>query len=179
MPNLSAEDRARLAELARKATKGPWYAASDPANDCPSHAGAGLALVDTGRHSDWPIARLAEWNNAPFIAACRDAVPALRAQVAELREALEECACVCEIAYVGGSPRAVKCPRCRALSTPLDERTRDVAALIEAERTRCIGIVEYSVGDPTTREKTVARIREGHEQHTNSAARLAGAKETT
>jgi len=37
-----------------------------------------------------------------------------------------------------------------------------------AEEKRCIGIAEYSINDAALREKIVARIREGHEQHTNA-----------
>jgi hypothetical protein len=64
----AAELVARLTELDAKATPGPWFAAGDDAEDCPDHAGSGLALVDTGRMSDWPAARLCEWYNARLIA---------------------------------------------------------------------------------------------------------------
>jgi hypothetical protein len=37
------------------------------------------------------------------------------------------------------------------------------------EKRRCVGIVEYSVTYQQDREKTVARIQSGHEQHTNRA----------
>lgn len=37
------------------------------------------------------------------------------------------------------------------------------------ESGRCIGIIEYSVNDAHDRNKAVARIRSGHEQHTNRA----------
>ena len=46
----------------------PWFVAGDEAEDCPPHKDSGLALVDTGRTADWPIARLCEWNTAKFIA---------------------------------------------------------------------------------------------------------------
>ena len=49
--------------------EGPWFAAADEAEDSPPHKNSGLALVDTGRTSDWPIARLCEWNTAKYIAA--------------------------------------------------------------------------------------------------------------
>jgi len=44
----------------------------------------------------------------------------------------------------------------------------DDAVRVEEKR-RCIGIVEYSVMYQQDREKTVARIQSGHEQHTNRA----------
>ena len=55
-----------------KPTEGPWYVGADDAADCPSHKNSGLAMVDTGRSADWPIARLVEWNNAPLLAAALD-----------------------------------------------------------------------------------------------------------
>lgn len=48
--------------------EGPYYVAADDALDCPPHANSGLALVDTGRSGDWPIARLCEWHTARRIA---------------------------------------------------------------------------------------------------------------
>src|SRR5690348_15624479 len=59
-------------------TPGPWYAANDAAEDCPDHTNSGLALIDTGRTEDWPIARLVEWNNAHLIAAAPDLLAALK-----------------------------------------------------------------------------------------------------
>lgn len=47
----------------------PWFAADDEANECGPHKQSGLALVDTGRSEDWPIARLCHWPVARFIAA--------------------------------------------------------------------------------------------------------------
>ena len=46
----------------------PWFVAGDEANDCQPHKDSGLALVDTGRTEDWPIARLCEWDTDKFIA---------------------------------------------------------------------------------------------------------------
>lgn len=37
------------------------------------------------------------------------------------------------------------------------------------EREQAIGTVEYSINDKALREKVVARIREGNEQHLNRA----------
>ena len=45
----------------------PWHIAGDDAKDCPAHKDSGLALVDTGRAEDWPIARLCEWGSAKVI----------------------------------------------------------------------------------------------------------------
>jgi hypothetical protein len=59
----------KLRELAGKATEGPYFADLDDAIDAPDHKKSGLALVDTGRVSDWPIARLIEWDQARYTAA--------------------------------------------------------------------------------------------------------------
>jgi hypothetical protein len=56
--------------IAKAATPGPYFIGDDTATDAKPHANSGLALVDTGRDSDWPIARLCEWNSANHIAAC-------------------------------------------------------------------------------------------------------------
>jgi hypothetical protein len=60
-------------------TPGPWYVGDDAAPDCPDHHNSGLALVDTGRSGDWPIARLCEWNNVNLIAAAPELLAALEA----------------------------------------------------------------------------------------------------
>lgn len=60
--------RAELRALAKKAPEGPWFAGEDPAEDAPVH-GNSLAMVDTGRESDWPVARLTEWHTAEYLAA--------------------------------------------------------------------------------------------------------------
>lgn len=62
-----------------KHTEGPWYIGADDAADCPDHKNSGLAMIDTGRSADWPIARLCEWNNASLIAAAPDLLEACRA----------------------------------------------------------------------------------------------------
>lgn len=61
----------------------PWFAAEDRAEDCPAHKNSGLALVDTGRSGDWPIARLCEWQTAEFIAKSPERIRALLDQLAE------------------------------------------------------------------------------------------------
>ncbi len=63
-------------------TPGPWFVAPDDAEDCPAHAGSGLALVETGRENDPFIAQLVEWNNAHLIAAAPDLLAACEAMVA-------------------------------------------------------------------------------------------------
>lgn len=67
MTPLAALDR--LDDLAEKATPGPYYVALDDALECGPHRNSGLSLVDTGRQSDWPIARLCETSSANLIAA--------------------------------------------------------------------------------------------------------------
>jgi hypothetical protein len=60
---------AELRALAEAATPGPYFAASDDAEECGPHRNSGLSLVDTGRREDWPIARLCESPSAAWIAA--------------------------------------------------------------------------------------------------------------
>jgi len=67
------------------ATEGPWFVGPDDATDCPDHSHSGLALVDTGRSSDWPVARLCEWQNAKFIVEAITDIPALIAEVKRLQ----------------------------------------------------------------------------------------------
>jgi hypothetical protein len=83
-------DEARLKELlaiCRKAPEGPYFADADAAEDCPDHRHSGLAMVDTGRSADWPIARLCEWPTAKFIEAFDPTTcAALIREVLRLRE---------------------------------------------------------------------------------------------
>ena len=72
------------AEL-KAATPGPYFVGTDSAVDCPDHAHSGLALVDTGRESDWPIARLCEWPTARFIAGSWTNISALLDSHCELQ----------------------------------------------------------------------------------------------
>lgn len=52
----------------------PWFVSHDEAQDCRPHTNSGLAKIDTGRESDWPVARLLEWPTAYFIVrACNNA----------------------------------------------------------------------------------------------------------
>lgn len=73
---LTLERLAEIEQAVAKATPGPYYVAADDAADTVDHAGSGLSLVDTGRHGDWPIARLCETNNADLIALCDPATVA-------------------------------------------------------------------------------------------------------
>lgn len=57
-------------------TEGPWFISGDDAEDTAHHAHSGLAMIDTGRVSDWPIARLCEWNNVYLLAAAPDLLAA-------------------------------------------------------------------------------------------------------
>lgn len=85
------DDLEKLRALALAAPEGPYFAAEDPADDARPHRGSGLALVDTGRASDWPIARLTEWNTARYLAAVHpQAVLALLDRVAEAERMLAE-----------------------------------------------------------------------------------------
>src|SRR5688572_20127798 len=76
---------AQLEALYLTAIQGPYFVGYDEANDCPAHKDSGLALIDTGRTSDWPVARLCEWPTAVFIAALVNAFPALLAELTALR----------------------------------------------------------------------------------------------
>lgn len=78
--------------MSEKHTPGPWYVSADEAADCPDHHGSGLAMVDTGRSADWPIARLCEWNNARVIACLPDLLAALEAAPVEAPLGLTEMA---------------------------------------------------------------------------------------
>jgi hypothetical protein len=48
----------------------PWFVTHDEAKDCPPHANSGLAKIDSGRESDWFVARLLEWPTAHYIVRC-------------------------------------------------------------------------------------------------------------
>jgi hypothetical protein len=76
----------QIAELLDKVPEPPWFVDSDEAKECGPHSYSGLALVDTGRTSEWPIARLCEWPTANFIAAAPEIVRQLLAENAELRQ---------------------------------------------------------------------------------------------
>lgn len=95
---MESETRPDLRSLAAKAPEGPWFAAEDQADDARPHKGSGLALVDTGRADDWPIARLTEWHTARYIAAVDpqtvirhlDEIAALTAERSALEKKLGE-----------------------------------------------------------------------------------------
>ena len=72
---------ARLRSLHEKATPGPVFVAADCADDTIAHRDSGLALIDTGRQEDWPIARLCHWPDAEYIAALHNALPAILAEL--------------------------------------------------------------------------------------------------
>lgn len=70
----------------------PWFVAFDDAKECGPHKDSGLALVDTGRSNDWPIARLCYWPQAEFIANAPTDIDYLLVRVAEMEAALRESA---------------------------------------------------------------------------------------
>ena len=62
-------------------TPGPYFAGEDTGTDCPAHSGSGLAIIDTGRESDWPIARHVEWNNVALLTAAPELLENLKDMV--------------------------------------------------------------------------------------------------
>ena len=75
----------------KEISEAPWFAAGDCADDCPPHKNSGLALVDTGRSSDWPIARLCHWDVAVFIAKAPERIAALVEYVRANEKLIKEC----------------------------------------------------------------------------------------
>lgn len=69
----------QIDELRESLPDGPYFVNFDDGSDCPNHANSGLAVVDTGRTEDWPIARHCHWPVAKMIAA----LPALLATLDE------------------------------------------------------------------------------------------------
>lgn len=66
------QSSANFRTLLDNATPGPYFVSHDDGgvDDFLAHKGIGLALVDTGRSGDWPIAHFSEWPTANFIARC-------------------------------------------------------------------------------------------------------------
>jgi len=90
MPLNESELNEKL-QLCEKAPQGPYFVGFDDAHDAPDHENSGLAMVDTGRADDWPIARLCEWNAARFIAAFDPTTCAeLVREVLRLRQAMRD-----------------------------------------------------------------------------------------
>lgn len=81
----AAEALEEVLARSKRAIEGPYYVAIDDAEDTGEHRNSGLALVETGRQSDWPVARLCEWETAYFIAAMEDFI---RTHADTLRAAL-------------------------------------------------------------------------------------------
>ena len=75
---MNREEIERIDALAKKATPGPYFVASDDADDTTVHKDSGLAMIDTGRCGDWPVLRLGEWPTTEFVAAVLNAWPTLR-----------------------------------------------------------------------------------------------------
>lgn len=80
-----------LLALCEWAIKGPYFVSHDnkdmDSDDYRAHVGSGLAVVDTGRDTDWPVARFCEWPTAQLIARCD---PATMRVVYEALERLTE-----------------------------------------------------------------------------------------
>lgn len=61
-----------LRELCGAATTGPYFVSHDDKEmddgGYRAHVASGLAIIDTGRVGDWPIARFCEWPQAELIA---------------------------------------------------------------------------------------------------------------
>ena len=86
-----------LRELIAAATPGPYFVSHDcgqKAADFLAHSGSGLAIVDTGRGEDWPIARFCEWPQAQLIA--RMASPEVALKVLEALEGANGFAIECQ-----------------------------------------------------------------------------------
>src|SRR5947207_977831 len=78
--------------------------------------------------------------------------------------------CTCGKEYQGRKMIAPDCAPCQDDGDTAQALFDAEAAGMERANERAVGIVEYSVGDPTTREKTIARIRDPEfGQHTNEA----------
>lgn len=68
-----------LKALEAKAIKGPVFVAEDDAEDVPNHKQSGLAMLETGRQSDWHYGRLMEWHEARFVAMLINQYPVILA----------------------------------------------------------------------------------------------------
>lgn len=85
--NESGRTELTMRELCERAIPGPYFVShddKDPGEDYHAHIGSGLAVVDTGRSGDWPVARFCEWPTAQLIARCPPSV------MLAVVEALEE-----------------------------------------------------------------------------------------
>lgn len=81
-----------LCERHSRIPEGPYFVGVDEATDYPPHTNSGLSLVDTGRQSDWPIARLCEGPTADAIADIPAMLTAIREAAAELARLTAELA---------------------------------------------------------------------------------------
>lgn len=111
---------ARIRELDAKFPDGPYFVSGDEAEDCPDHANSGLALVDTGRSSDWPIARLCEWPQARFIAEGLTLLPAfaeaLDAALKIIEDEPHDDGCPTSMWWLKGVTPPCSCFKSRALA---------------------------------------------------------------
>jgi hypothetical protein len=105
-------DLAELRRLAEAATPGPYFVALDDALDTIQHRNSGLAMVDTGRESDWPIARLQEWHDARYIAACS---PERILAMLDVIAAADNLSRACVSIGHGQTSPSQECPICRRI----------------------------------------------------------------
>lgn len=66
--------------LLKGATPGPYFVShddKDPGKNYHAHISSGLAVIDTGRSEDWPVARFCEWPTARYLARLDPAVMAV------------------------------------------------------------------------------------------------------
>lgn len=87
---ISDETIYKLLVLLKRVPEGPYYYGPDDAEDCPPHAGSGLSMVDSGRTSEWPAARLCEAPMAKLIAEALTALPSILAELQSRRSLLRE-----------------------------------------------------------------------------------------
>lgn len=116
MSEITDERLTEVLALCQGPPEGPWFASVDDADDAAPHKNSGLSMVDTGRQSDWPVARLTEAKTAKYIAAIDPDF--MRALITELQErrasspaagrdaVIEECAKVVDDFNAQGSALA-------------------------------------------------------------------------
>lgn len=93
--NESGRTELTMRELCERAIPGPYFVShddKDPGEDYHAHIGSGLAVVDTGRSGDWPVARFCEWPTAQLIARCSpDTMKAVYEQLVKSKRPHDYC----------------------------------------------------------------------------------------
>lgn len=89
MSDLSPETLAEMLSICEKATPGPYFVSFDNAEECGPHKQSGLAMIDTGRSADCPIARLCEWPTAQAIATALEHLPLTIKELIAARDEIE------------------------------------------------------------------------------------------